>query len=180
MELTPKHIFLFLISIYFFKQLDLDINLGVNMLIFGSAVYYYYYEHQKDTKTKSSLSDLVNSNDLLPKKNTDKIGIGIPQTEPVLGHLEKLKLFSEKHGTVNTDIVREVVLYSDKVFSDRSVFYREQLNQLLEGISYRLSDKEQIDEFHEIKENLIRELDRKVEIKDPLSFHQFKGRYSVY
>lgn len=180
MELTLNHVFLFLISVYFIKQLELDITLGVNMLIFGAAVYYYYYEHQKDTANRSSLSDLVNSNDILPKKNAENIEIGIPRTEPVLGHLETLKLFSEKHGTVNPDIVREIVMHTDKVFSDKSVFYREQLNQLLEGISYRLSDSKQIGEFQEIKKNIIRELDRKVEIKDPLSFHQFSGRYSVY
>lgn len=180
MELTLNHIFIFLISIYFIKQLEVDINLGINLIILGAAVYYYYQENQKDTTTQSSLSGLVNSQDLLPKKKAEPIEIGIPITDPVLDHLEKLKLFSEKYGTVNPDIVREIVMQTGKVFRDRSVFYREQLNKLLGGISYRLSDKEQIDEYDKIKTNIIRELDKKIEIKEPLSFHQFEGKYSVY
>ena len=180
MELTTNHIFLFLISIYFIKQLELDINLGVNLLILSAVIYYYYYEYNKDTTTKSSLSDLVNSNDVVQEKKAEKIEIDIPITEPIMDHLEKLKLFSEKHGTVNPDIVREIVMYTDKVFRDKSIFYREQLNTLMEGISYRLSNKEQIDEYTIIKTNLTRELDNKVEIKDPISFHQFKGKYHVY
>ena len=71
-------------------------------------------------------------------------------------------------------------MQTGKVFRDRSVFYREQLNKLLGGISYRLSDRGQIDEYDKIKTNITRELDKKIEIKEPLSFHQFDGRYSVY
>jgi len=180
MELTHNHLFIFLISIYFIKSLELDIQLGVNLLILSAVIYYYYQENQKDTTTKSSLSELVNTNDLFPKKNENRLEIDIPKTEVVLEHLEKLKLFSEKHGTVNPDSVREIIMHTDKVFSDKSVFYREKLNTLLEGISYRLSDKDQMDEYKIIKNNIIIELDKKVEIKDPLSFHQFDGKYSVY
>jgi len=179
MKLSNIHIIGVLLTIFFVKQLNLDINLLVNIVIFLVVVYYYYNENEVDNKNKDNLTDFLNNKS--KENGTPLTEIEIKKTEPIIEHLESLRLFSEKHDHINQDVVKQLIVNTNTLFKEKSVFYREYINQLLDEIEllndinmdYKL-------EYLEIKNKIINELDNIVEIKDPISFYQFKGTYKMY
>lgn len=176
MKLSNLHIIGFLLTIFFVKQLNLDINLLVNMVILLIVVYYYYNENEVDNTNKQNLTEFLNNtNDYTFKE------LEIKKTEPIIEHLEKLRLFSEKHDHINTDVVKQLIIKTNTLFKEKSVFYREHINQLLEEIELlndiNIEDRQ---EYLEIKNKIVNELDKIVEIKDPILFYQFKGTYKIY
>ncbi len=175
MKLSNLHIIGFLLTIFFVKQLNLDINLLVNMVILLVVVYYYYNENEVDNTNKNNLTEFLNSS------SNDSEQIEIKKTEPIIEYLEQLRLFAEKHEHINKDVVKQLILKTNTLFKEKSVFYREHINQLLEEIELlndiNIDDRQ---EYLEIKNKIVIELDKIVEIKDPILFYQFKGKYKIY
>jgi len=129
-------------------------------------------------ESKNKLSTEIQNKKKIFEK---EIEIEIKKTEPIIEHLESLRLFAEKHDHINQDVVKQLIVNTNTLFKEKSVFYREYINQLLDEIEllndinmdYKL-------EYLEIKNKIINELDNIVEIKDPISFYQFKGTYKMY
>tara|TARA_B100000787_G_scaffold169076_2_gene159278 strand:- start:1900 stop:2442 length:543 start_codon:yes stop_codon:yes gene_type:complete len=180
MKLTNIHILIFFLTIYFIKQLNLDMNMLVNLSILAVVVYYYYNETNMDTGRKKHLTDFVNTE----KTTTDEklfTELDLIKTEPILEHLESLKLFAEKYGNIKNDVIQDIILHTNTFFKVRSIFYRAHINTLLEEIELILSsNKQQQSEYIEIKHKIIANLDNILELNEPVSFHQFNGDYNLY
>ena len=175
MKLSNLHIIGFLLTIFFVKQLNLDINLLVNIVILLVVVYYYYNENEVDITNKNNLTEFLNGS------SNDSEQLVIKKTEPIIEYLEKLRLFAETHDHINKDVVKQLILKTNTLFKEKSVFYREHINHLLEEIELlndiNIDDRQ---EYLEIKNKIVTELDKIVEIKEPILFYQFKGKYKIY
>ena len=168
MELTNNTIVLFLISVYFIKTLTIDANIAVNMAIMSVVVYYYYNEHTTDTSRKEHIQKTIS------KK------IDIHQTEPILNYLDKFKLFSEEYSIISDANLKKIILYTERIFIEKSHFYRVELENLLDQIVYHINDEDLKTQFNSIRDELKKEMDKKIVIDQPLSFHQFNGNYNVF
>ena len=158
------NIIIFLILFCITKNITIQPSLFINIGLLSVVCYYYYYYLNQDNLIKNKLEQISNEQILIN-----------PQ-EKIIGYLNTLNDYAE-NNTINKETVNEIIYYTNKSFINSSQFYKEHVIKTLDGMHNITNDPL----FNTIKNNIIHELDNKIEEHYPNSYDILnKRKFEVF